>query len=92
MNLITPIISKVYIKSENKNYIDFERENLPINLELVITFEKIGITTSGISFEIPCIKFIVANNKPILWYFEKEEQRDLLFKNIVKICKLKIIY
>ena len=36
MNFIAPDIINVFIESQDSMFIDFERKNLPINLDLVI--------------------------------------------------------
>ena len=40
MNFIAPNIIDIFIESSNSMFIDFERKNLPINLDVVINFDK----------------------------------------------------
>ena len=53
MNFIKPTISDIILKSENRQYIDFEHTNTIINLEQVISFKEVEITSSGITNTIP---------------------------------------
>ena len=66
MNFIAPDIINVFIESQDSMFIDFERKNLPINLDLVINLDKADITTSGLSIEIPSIKFTTVKAPCIL--------------------------
>lgn len=88
MNFIKPTVGNIVIKSENKMFMDFEHTNLPINLNQIISFEEVGITSSGIKFKIPSIRFITASTTPLIWCFsnEKDKSNNLLF--IQKQCKL----
>lgn len=82
MNFIIPNVTDVFIESQDSMFIDFERKNLPINLDLVINFDKLYITTSGIS-SIASIKFNTTKD-PIFWFFESEDDRDKEFKRLEK--------
>ena len=83
MNFIAPDIINVFIESQNSMFIDFERKNLPINLDLVINLDKADITSSGISTEIPSIKFNTIKDS-VFWFFESEDDRDKEFKRLEK--------
>lgn len=83
MNFIAPDIINVFIESQDSMFIDFERKNLPINLDLVINFDKADVTTSGISIEIPSIKFTTVKDT-VFWFFESEDDRDKEFKRLEK--------
>lgn len=87
MNFIKPTISNIILKSENKQYVDFEHTNLPINLNQIISFEEVGITSSGIKFKIPSIRFITANTT-LIWCFSNEEDKSNNLLLIQKQCKL----
>ena len=83
MNFIAPDIINVFIESQDSMFIDFERKNLPINLDAVINFDKAYITSSGISTEIPSIKFNTIKDS-VFWFFESEDDRDKEFKRLEK--------
>ena len=83
MNFIAPDIINVFIESQDSMFIDFERKNLPINLDLVINLDKADITTSGLSIEIPSIKFTTVKD-PVFWFFESEDDRDNEFRRLEK--------
>ena len=83
MNFIVPNIIDIFIESSNSMFIDFERKNLPINLDVVINFDKVNITSSGISIEIPSIKFNTTKDS-VFWFFESEDDRDKEFKRLEK--------
>ena len=83
MNFIAPDIIDIFIESSNSMFIDFERKNLPINLDLVINLDKADITSSGISTEIPSIKFNTIKDS-VFWFFESEDDRDKEFKRLEK--------
>ena len=83
MNFIIPNVTDVFIESQNSMFIDFERRNLPINLDLVINFDKAYITSSGISIEIPSIKFNMVKDS-VFWFFESEDDRDKEFRRLEK--------
>ena len=83
MNFIAPDIINVFIESQDSMFIDFERKNLPINLDLVINLDKADITTSGLSIEIPSIKFTTVKDT-VFWFFESEDDRDKEFKRLEK--------
>ena len=83
MNFIAPDIINVFIESQDSMFIDFERKNLPINLDLVINLDKADITTSGLSIEIPSIKFTTVKDA-VFWFFESEDDRDKEFKRLEK--------
>ena len=83
MNFIIPNVTDVFIESQNSMFIDFERKNLPINLDVVINFDKVNITSSGISIEIPSIKFNTTKDS-VFWFFESEDDRDKEFKRLEK--------
>ena len=83
MNFIAPDIINVFIESQDSMFIDFERKNLPINLDLVINLDKADITSSGISTEIPSIKFNTIKDS-VFWFFESEDDRDKEFKRLEK--------
>ena len=83
MNFIAPDIIDIFIESSNSMFIDFERKNLPINLDLVINLDKADIATSGISTEIPSIKFNTIKDS-VFWFFESEDDRDKEFKRLEK--------
>ena len=83
MNFIIPNITDVFIESQDSMFIDFERKNLPINLDLVINLDKADVTTSGISIEIPSIKFTTVKDT-VFWFFESEDDRDKEFKRLEK--------
>lgn len=40
MNFIQPTINNIIVKSENKEYVDFEHTNSIVNLEQVISFRE----------------------------------------------------
>ena len=79
MNFIAPDIINVFIESQDPMFIDFERKNLPINLDLVINLDKADITTSGLSIEIPSIKFTTVKD-PVFWFFESEMESQKRIK------------
>ena len=83
MNFIEPNIIDIFIESSNSMFIDFERKNLPINLDVVINFDKAYIKSSGISIEIPSIKFNTIKDS-VFWFFESEDDRDKEFKRLEK--------
>ena len=83
MNFIIPNVINVFIESQDSMFIDFERKNLPINLDVVINFDKAYITSSGLSIEIPSIKFTTVKD-PVFWFFESEDDRDKEFRRLEK--------
>ena len=83
MNFIAPDIIDIFIESSNSMFIDFERKNLPINLDAVINFDKAYIKSSGISTEIPSIKFNTIKDS-VFWFFESEDDRDKEFRRLEK--------
>ena len=83
MNFIAPDIINVFIESQDSMFIDFERKNLPINLDVVINFDKTYIRSSGVSIEIPSIKFNTTKDS-VFWFFESEDDRDKEFKRLEK--------
>lgn len=88
MNFIKPTVGNIVIKSEDKMFIDFEHNNFPINLDQIISFEEVGIPSSGIKFKIPSIRFITANTTPLIWCFSNEKDRVENLVLIQKQCKL----
>ena len=82
MNLIKSKITKIKVKSNNPSYIDFDEENPIVNLDLIVSFQKVELGIVGIPIEIPSIRFITSNLKHISWYFRSNEERDECFNNI----------
>lgn len=88
MNFIKPTISNIILKSENKQYVDFEHTNLIVNLEQVISFRELEVTSSGITNKIPSIRFYTASPTSIVWCFSNEKDRAENLVLIQKQCKL----
>lgn len=88
MNFIKPTISNIILKSENKQYVDFEHTNLIINLEQVISFKEVEITSSGITNTIPSIRFYTASTTSIIWCFSNEKDRKENLLRIVEVVGL----
>lgn len=84
MNLVKSKTISIKVKSINPSYIDFDEENPIVNLDLVISFEKVDLGVVGIPIEIPSIRFITSNPKHTFWYFKSIEERDECFNNLEK--------
>ena len=82
MNLVKSKIINVKVKSTNHSYIDFDEKNPIVNLDLIVSFQKVELGIVGIPTEIPSIRFITSNLKHISWYFRSSEERDECFNNI----------
>ena len=88
MNYIKPTISNITLKSEDKQYIDFEHTNSIVNLEQVVSFKEVEVPSSGITNKIPSIKFYTAGTTSIVWCFSNEEDKSNNLLLIQKQCKL----
>ena len=88
MNLVKSKTISIKVKSINPSYIDFDEENPIVNLDLVISFEKVDLRVVGIPIEIPSIRFITSNPKHTFWYFKSIEERDECFNNLEKQSKV----
>ena len=82
MNLVKSKTISIKVKSINPSYIDFDEENPIVNLDLIVSFQKVDLGIAGIPTEIPSIRFITSNPKHIFWYFRSGEERDECFSNI----------
>lgn len=81
MNFIHPKEKKFIRKSSSVMWIDTERENLPVNLNLVISYRKSEIEAKTSSEKINCIRFITVKDD-IIWYFNSPEERDFEFTKL----------
>lgn len=84
MNLVKSKTISIKVKSINPSYIDFDEENPIVNLDLIVSFQKVDLGIAGIPTEIPSIRFITSNPKHIFWYFRSIEERDECFNNLEK--------
>lgn len=89
MKFIKPTISNIILKSENKQYIDFEHTNPIVNLEQVISFRELEVTSNGITNKIPSIRFYTANPSPIVWCFSNEKDRAENLLHILEVVRLR---
>ena len=88
MNLVKPKTISIKVKSTNPSYIDFDEKNPIVNLDLIVSFQKVDLGIAGIPIEIPSIRFITSNPKHIFWYFRSIEERDECFNNLEKQSKV----
>ena len=88
MNLVKSKIISIKVKSTNHSYIDFDEKNPIVNLDLIVSFQKVELGIAGIPIEIPSIRFITSNLKHISWYFRSSEERDECFNNLEKQSKV----
>lgn len=88
MNLVRPKTISIKVKSTNPSYIDFDEKNPIVNLDLIVSFQKVDLGIAGIPIEIPSIRFITSNPKHIFWYFRSIEERDECFNNLEKQSKV----
>ena len=84
MNLVKSKTISIKVKSINPSYIDFDEENPIVNLDLIVSFQKVDLSIAGIPIEIPSIRFITSNPKHTFWYFKSIEERDECFNNLEK--------
>ena len=82
MNLVKSKTISIKVKSTNHSYIDFDEKNPIVNLDLIVSFQKVDLGIAGIPTEIPSIRFNTSNLKHISWYFRSSEERDECFNNI----------
>ena len=88
MNLVKSKTISIKVKSINPSYIDFDEENPIVNLDLIVSFQKVDLGIAGIPTEIPSIRFITSNPNHIFWYFRSIEERDECFNNLEKQSKV----
>lgn len=82
MKFIKNDLERVCIKSIHKEFIDFERDNLPVNLELVYSYKKSELKEPVAGGIVYIIKFFVSGSSIIIWYFETEQERDFKFEEL----------
>ena len=82
MKFIKNDLERVCIKSIHKEYIDFERDNLPVNLELVYSYKKSELKEPVEGDIVYVIKFLISGGSVIFWYFETEQERDFKFEEL----------
>ena len=82
MKFIKNDLERVFIKSIYKEFIDFERDNLPVNLELVYSYKKAELKEPVEGDIVYIIKFLISGGSIIVWYFETEQERDFKFEEL----------
>ena len=82
MKFIKNDLERVCIKSIDKQFIDFERDNLPVNLELVYSYKKFELKEPVKDGIVYIIKFLISGGSVIVWYFETEQERDFKFEEL----------
>ena len=82
MKFIKNDLERVFIKSIHKEFIDFERDNLPVNLELVYSYRKSELKEPVEGGIVYVIKFLISGGSVITWYFETEQERDFKFEEL----------
>ena len=82
MKFIKNDLERVFIKSIHKEFIDFERDNLPVNLELVYSYKKSELKEPVEGGIVYVIKFLISGGSVIIWYFETEHERDFKFEEL----------
>ena len=82
MKFIKNDLKRVFIKSIHKSFIDFERDNLPVNLELVYSYRKSELKEPVAGGIVYIIKFLISGGSVIVWYFETEQERDFKFEEL----------
>ena len=82
MKFIKNDLERVCIKSIHKEFIDFERDNLPVNLELVYSYKKAELKEPVKDGIVYIIKFLISDGIVINWYFETEQERDFKFEEL----------
>ena len=82
MKFIKNDLERVFIKSIHKEFIDFERDNLPVNLELVYSYKKAELKEPVEGGIVYVIKFLISGGSVITWYFETEHERDFKFEEL----------
>lgn len=82
MKFIKNDLERVFIKSIHKEFIDFERDNLPVNLELVYSYRKSELQEPVAGGIVYIIKFLISGGSIIVWYFESEQERDFKFEEL----------
>ena len=82
MKFIKNDLERVFIKSIHKGFIDFERDNLRVNLELVYSYKKSELKEPVAGGIVYVIKFLISGGNVIFWYFETEQERDFKFEEL----------
>ena len=82
MKFIKNDLERICIKSIHKEFIDFERDNLPVNLELVYSYKKAELKEPVEGDIVYIIKFLISGGSIIVWYFETEQERDFKFEEL----------
>ena len=82
MKFIKNDLERVCIKSIHKAFIDFKRDNLPVNLELVYSYRKSELKEPVAGGIVYIIKFFVSGGSVIFWYFETEQERDFKLEEL----------
>ena len=82
MKFIKNDLERVFIKSIHKEFIDFERDNLSVNLELVYSYRKSELKEPVAGGIVYIIKFLISGGSVIVWYFETEQERDFKFEEL----------
>ena len=82
MKFIKNDLERVCIKSIHKQFIDFEMDNLPVNLELVYSYKKSELKEPVEGGIVYIIKFLISGGSIIVWYFESEQERDFKFEEL----------
>lgn len=82
MKFIKNDLERVFIKSIYKEFIDFERDNLPVNLDLVYSYKKSELKEPVEGGIVYIIKFLISGGSLIVWYFETEQERDFKFEEL----------
>ena len=82
MKFIKNDLERVFIKSIHEGFIDFERDNLPVNLELVYSYKKSELKEPVEGGIVYVIKFLISGGNVIFWYFETEQERDFKFEEL----------
>ena len=83
MEFLNSSIKKITIKSKYPQFIDFERENKIVNLDLVYSFNKRNIDVSEIDSKIPTIRFYISKDTWIDWFYDNEDDRDFDYNKIL---------
>lgn len=84
MKFIKNDLERVFIKSIYKEFIDFERDNLPVDFELVYSYKKAELKEPVADGIVYIIKFLISggSGSVIVWYFETEQERDFKFEEL----------
>ena len=74
----------------NKTIITYSN-NIPINMSLVISLARRHKTNIPPRGEMFFIVFAIANNKDLLWNFETEKERNIIYEKIMRKFSINLI-